>query len=58
MVKPFSRAEFTNAEKNLKNNQTPGIDHIWNEDLVLLAQDRDDLELLLGCKSALNFIFN
>ena len=49
--------EFTNAIKTLKNNKTPGIYHIRNEDLGLLANERENLELLLGCNMALQIIF-
>ena len=47
-----------NAVKSLKNNKTPGIDHIRNEDLRLLAEDKEDPGLLLGCKTALQIVFN
>ena len=56
--KPFTLIEFTNAVKSLTNNKTPGIDHIRNEDLGLLAQEREDSELLLGCKTALKIVFD
>ena len=49
--------EFTNAIKTLKNNKTPGIYHIRHEDLGLLANERENLELLLGCNMALQIIF-
>ena len=49
--------EFTNAIKTLKNNETPGIYHIRNEDLGLLAKEREDLELLSGCNTSLQIIF-
>ena len=52
---PFTFIEFMNAVKSLKNNKTPGIDHIRNEDLGLLAQERDDPGLLLGCGLKDNF---
>ena len=54
----FTSNEFENAIKSLKNNKTPGIDHIRNEDLKLLLQEREDQELLLGCKTTLKIFFS
>ena len=50
--------EFENAIKGLKNNKTPGIDLLRNEDLRLLVQEREDKELLLGCKTTLTIFFS
>ena len=47
-----------NPVRSLKINKIPGFDHIRNEDLGLLAQEREETGLLLGCKMALKIIFN
>ena len=54
--RPFSLLEFESAIKSLKNNKTPGLDHIRNEDLSLFTKEYDSLEQTVGCTEALRIL--